>query len=63
MRLQKELLELQFLMNSGCDAAEPEIRKLPCIPETCTESGSGSPRISAIAEDDKHKPEIREAVP
>ena len=64
MRLHKELLELQLLMNSGYNPAEPEVsNKLPCIPETCTESDSGSPRISAVAEDDNAKPGALESVP
>eukprot|EP00892_Ulva_mutabilis_P012533 jgi/Ulvmu1/9652/UM054_0084.1 len=59
MRLQKELLELQLLINSGHDPAEADGSKLSCIPEQCIDSDPGSPRISAVPDS---KPPVSEAL-
>lgn len=52
MRLQKEMLELQLLMNADSQAEPSEKNSLPCIPETGQESDTDSPRISAVAEEE-----------
>lgn len=51
MRLQKEMLELQLLMNADFANLPDEKDQLTCIPESGQESNADSPRISAVLQE------------